>query len=182
MGSEQGPCCVATSAESSRELNGPKTPRRARAREGCSWGRRLGSERRMEWAKVTGADELLSATQGLCMSLCRAAAAAATVSSSWSLVVGDGKRCILSCALTFFFFRQMVRGETRMHRWNGDWGGQEKGGLPEIYKKNPHSHPQPAYLYAWGKLGVRGLQWKQFFIQFMDFENFVLLYCLLCQS
>lgn len=34
VGSEQGPCCVAMPAESSRELNGPKTPRSARAREG----------------------------------------------------------------------------------------------------------------------------------------------------
>lgn len=34
VGSEQGLRCVATPAESSRELNGPKTPRRARAQEG----------------------------------------------------------------------------------------------------------------------------------------------------
>lgn len=58
VGSERGPCRVATPPESSRELNGPKTPRSARAREGGRWG----SEGR--GAKVTGADELLSGGTG----------------------------------------------------------------------------------------------------------------------
>lgn len=100
-------------------------------------GEKGGRERGMRRTEVTGADELLSATQGRRVSLCRAAATTATVSSSWSLVVGDGKRCILSCALFFAFFRQMVQGETRVRRWNGDWGGRGWGAHQRFLKRTP---------------------------------------------
>lgn len=84
VGSERGPCRVATPPESSRELNGPKTPRSARARR---WGGRWGGQRSLVQTNCS------AAAQGRRVSLRRAAAAsAATVSSSWSWVVGERQR------------------------------------------------------------------------------------------
>lgn len=86
VGSERGPCRVATPAESSRELNGPKTPRSARAREGDRWGSE-GGQRSLVQTNCS------AAAQGRRVSLRRAAAAsAATVSGSWSSVVGERQR------------------------------------------------------------------------------------------
>lgn len=70
VGSEQGPCCVVTPAESVE--SGAQRPEDAQECEdpGERGGGSLGRERGVGRAKVTGADELLSATQGRRVSLC----------------------------------------------------------------------------------------------------------------
>lgn len=139
-----GPLCrnAQQSAESSQELDSPKTPRMQ--------GR--GSVRR-EWegwggAKVTGADELFSTTQGCCVLPCLSYDSAATFSSSWSLAVGGRGGYILLCP--FHFQADGTRGNT-------DALVESRGrGLRQRFKKRTPTFTHNPSMPACGKLDACG--------------------------